>query len=298
VTGCSDSVVRLWDTRSSCKIGKLKGHHDIVRSARIIDSGGSSSIALVTAASDGVVCVWDVRMQSHALIKTLPCQDDSIWAMALLSDPSYSNPSSSANVVITGSRNGSVCLSNLRSGESHLIGHCPFPVRKLFPVPVAEDSGSGGGWRVYVAGDCTSLHCLTLPSLSVSFDDADQSAEGGKRKVEESIPCGEGLEGLGACSLMSDRMRAVCETTEGDVVMCSVLTGVILHRWAKGTKRSDAILQADSQTLVTPPWCTVDTKLGCIRCVTCFHDLICLTRNVNQINIEAKFSFRCRGSSG
>ena len=84
VTGCSDSAIRVWDTRSGRKACKLKGHHDIVRCARII--GGSSSMALVTAASDGVVCMWDVRMQAHALTKTVLCHDDSIWALSILPD--------------------------------------------------------------------------------------------------------------------------------------------------------------------------------------------------------------------
>ena len=35
----------------------------------------------------------------------------------------------------------------------------------------------------------------------------------------------------------------------------------------QGAKRSDVLLQTDTQTLSTAPWCTVDTKLGCIRFV-------------------------------
>jgi WD40 repeat protein len=220
VTGCSDSVVRLWDTRSGVKVGKLKGHLDIVRGVRIM--GDSSSMALVTAASDGVVCVWDARMQSHALTKTLPCHDDSIWALAVLP------PSSGSTFIVTGSRNGYVALSNLTTGRSFPVGRCPFPIRKLLPV-TPSSGNSLEGCMVYIAGDNSSVHSLTIPSISsFSSDGDDESA-----RMEASAVCCEGREGLGAFGLMSDRMRVVCETTEGDVVLCSLLTGGILQRWAK-----------------------------------------------------------------
>ncbi len=213
-------MVRLWDTRSASKVGKLKGHHDIVRCARVI--GDSSSMQLVTAASDGVVCVWDARMQSHALTSTLLCHDDSIWALALL-------PASSAGTcIVTGSRNGSVSLSNVTTGQTFPLGHCPFPIRKL--LPVAKDTGgSQEQITIYVAGDCTSVHSLSLPALP-SSSAGDEPFAGFD---EASSVCGEGREGLGALGLLSDRMRAVCETTAGDVVLCSVLTGGILQRWPK-----------------------------------------------------------------
>jgi WD40 repeat protein len=227
-TGCSDSAVRLWDTRSSSKIGKLKGHHDIVRCVRIM--GGGSSMALVSAASDGVLCLWDVRMQSHALTKTLPCHDDSIWALALLPDSS-----ASSSCVLTGSRNGSITLSDLATGESCPVGRCAFPIRKLLPVEQSCRDGQRE-CTIFVAGDSTSVHSLRLPSASSASpaDPApscgDHSAAGGGAG---SAVCGEGGEGLGAFDLMSDRMRAICETTSGDIVMCSVVTGGVLQRWSK-----------------------------------------------------------------
>lgn len=213
-------MVRLWDTRTASKVGKLKGHHDIVRCARVI--GDSGSMQLVTAASDGVVCVWDGRMQSHALTSTLLCHDDSIWALALLPD------SSAGSCIVTGSRNGSVSFSNVTTGQTFPVGHCPFPIRKLLPVP-KDTGGSQEQITIYVAGDCTSVHSLSLPALP-SSSAGDEPFTGFD---EVSSVCGEGREGLGALGLLSDRMRAVCETTAGDVVLCSVLTGGILQRWPK-----------------------------------------------------------------
>ncbi len=220
VTGCSDSAVRLWDTRSGAKVGKLKAHHDIVRCVRVM--GDIGSLTLLSAASDGVVCLWDARMLSHALTSTHPCHDDSIWALALLPHSSTSSPR-----IITGSRSGCISLSDLATGSCTPLARCPFPVRKLLPVPHSAAAGC-----VYVAADCTSLYAL---DYSAALTDSEVCCGLGG----EAVVCGGGLEGLGACALMSDRMRAVCETTSGDVVMCSVLTGGILQRWAKVRRRAE-----------------------------------------------------------
>lgn len=193
-------------------------------------------MALVTAASDGVVCMWDLRMQAHALLKTLPCHDDSIWAMAVLPDSFSVSPcsSSSSCCVMTGSRNGSIYISNLATAQSYPVGQCPFPIRNVLPV-YHSTAGSQVEGRIYIAGDCTSVHSLPLASSCCALDASICDAEGEARGVEqcECAACGEGGEGLGAMSLMSDRLRAICETTSGDIVLCSVLTGAILHRWAK-----------------------------------------------------------------
>ena len=60
---------------------------------------------------------------------------------------------------------------------------------------------------------------------------------------------------------------------------------------SQGAKRSDVLLLTDTQTLSTAPWCTVDTKLGCIRFVHA-RDVSCVLRNtLGRLTLKPSSAF-------
>ncbi|KAF7731707.1 hypothetical protein EC973_008879 [Apophysomyces ossiformis] len=74
-TGSPEKVVRLWDTRSGKRIGKLTGHTDNIRALLISDDGK----VILSGSSDSTIKLWSVK--SQRCLTTYETHPDSVWAL-------------------------------------------------------------------------------------------------------------------------------------------------------------------------------------------------------------------------
>ncbi|KAK8468741.1 hypothetical protein PHAVU_006G098200 [Phaseolus vulgaris] len=83
VSGGTEKVVRVWDTRSGSKTLKLRGHTDNIR-ALLLDSSGRYCLS---GSSDSMIRLWDIGQQR--CVHSYAVHTDSVWALA--STPTFSH---------------------------------------------------------------------------------------------------------------------------------------------------------------------------------------------------------------
>lgn len=107
VSGGTELALRVWDTRSAQKEGKLKGHTDNVR-AIVVDADGRKC---VTGSSDRTIRVWDIGEQR--CVQTFAgMHTGSIWALAVSEDFSR---------VYSGGIDARICVTSLADRKSSLL---------------------------------------------------------------------------------------------------------------------------------------------------------------------------------
>ncbi|OIW13544.1 hypothetical protein TanjilG_29285 [Lupinus angustifolius] len=133
VSGGTEKVVRVWDTRSGSKTLKLKGHTDNIR-ALLLDSTGRYCLS---GSSDSMIRLWDIGQQR--CVHSYAVHTDSVWALA--STPTFSH-------VYSGGRDFSLYLTDLQTRESSLLCTGEHPIVQL---ALHDDS-------IWVASTDSSVH--------------------------------------------------------------------------------------------------------------------------------------------
>ncbi|KAG0176969.1 hypothetical protein DFQ29_005417 [Apophysomyces sp. BC1021] len=105
-TGSPEKVVRLWDTRSGKRIGKLTGHTDNIRALLISDDGQ----VILSGSSDSTIKLWSVK--SQRCLATYETHTDSVWAL-------YSDHPD-LKTFYAGSRDGLVTKTEVSSTDASL----------------------------------------------------------------------------------------------------------------------------------------------------------------------------------
>ena len=107
VSGGTENALRVWDTRTNQKEGKLKGHTDNVRAICVNEDGKRC----VTASSDRTIRVWDIGEQR--CVQTFAgMHSGSIWALAMSEDFAR---------VSSGGLDKRICVTNLTDRRSSLL---------------------------------------------------------------------------------------------------------------------------------------------------------------------------------
>ncbi|EFC43462.1 predicted protein [Naegleria gruberi] len=79
--GSTDQLVRLYDLRTSSKVGKLRGHKDNIRCLKLTTDGKNC----ITGSTDGTVKYWDLRnqrcLQTFSFNSSKTSTNASIWTL-------------------------------------------------------------------------------------------------------------------------------------------------------------------------------------------------------------------------
>jgi WD40 repeat protein/serine/threonine protein kinase len=132
VVACSDGLAKILDSKTFEEQGVLRGHKDVVASARYSPDGKK----LVTASDDGTVQVWDADTFEH--LTTLEGHQQPVWR-ALFSP-------TDSNLIASSAANGEIILWDLA---------------KSTPLPVSIE-----GHTTHVAGLTFSADGRNLVSAS------------------------------------------------------------------------------------------------------------------------------------
>lgn len=77
ISGSTEKVLRVWDTRTSDCMMKLIGHTDNVK-ALIVNRDGTQCLS---GSSDGTIKLWSLGQQQ--CIQTLRIHKEGVWALAV-----------------------------------------------------------------------------------------------------------------------------------------------------------------------------------------------------------------------
>lgn len=106
VSGSTENVLRVWDTRTSNKIMKLRGHTDNVRSLLISKDGTQC----LSASSDGTIRLWSLAQQR--CVATILVHDEGVWTL---------QANDSFNTVYSGGKDRRVVMTDVRQPQNRTV---------------------------------------------------------------------------------------------------------------------------------------------------------------------------------
>ncbi|KAK7258759.1 hypothetical protein RIF29_24344 [Crotalaria pallida] len=252
VSGGTEKVVRVWDTRSGSKTLKLKGHTDNIR-ALLLDSTGRYCLS---GSSDSMIRLWDIGQQR--CVHSYAVHTDSVWALA--SSPTFSH-------VYSGGRDFSLYLTDLQTRESSLLCSGEHPVVQL---ALHDDS-------IWVASIDSSVHRWPAEGYSpqkifergnsflagnLSFSRARVSMEGSSPVpvYKEPTLTISGTPAIVQHEVLNNKRHVLTKDTSSSVKLWEITKGAVVEDYGKVSfeEKKEELFEMVSIN----PWFSVDTRLG------------------------------------
>ncbi|KAF1893969.1 hypothetical protein Lal_00003884 [Lupinus albus] len=252
VSGGTEKVVRVWDTRSGSKTLKLKGHTDNIR-ALLLDSTGRYCLS---GSSDSMIRLWDIGQQR--CVHSYAVHTDSVWALA--STPTFS-------YVYSGGRDFSLYLTDLQTRESSLLCTGEHPIVQL---ALHDDS-------VWVASTDSSVHRWPAEGYNpqkifqrgnsflagnLSFSRARVSMEGSSPVpvYKEPTLTISGTPAIVQHEVLNNKRHVLTKDTSGSVKLWEITKGAAVEDYGKVSFEEKKEELFEMVSIGT--WFSVDTRLG------------------------------------
>ncbi|KAL6761193.1 WD40-repeat-containing domain protein [Haematococcus lacustris] len=263
--GSSESIIRLWDTRSHEKVGKLRGHTENVRCLLL----NPTCTAMLSGSADGTIKLWDLGMQR--CIQTFAVHTDSVWSMQI--SPDWSS-------VLSGGRDKAVFRTHLASRTAELL------LREQHPINcIAYDAKDACLW---VSTPSSTVHQWQLPKQALGG--GRPSGEGalfsaaphirvpstshhgrahtdgrGQQAGRQPLISGpsavlQGMPPIVAHKVLSDRRHILTKDADGNVSRWDVLAGAETGRYGKVSM--DDMERKLFEARHCPSWFVADNRLG------------------------------------
>ncbi|XP_019440513.1 PREDICTED: WD repeat-containing protein 48-like isoform X3 [Lupinus angustifolius] len=252
VSGGTEKVVRVWDTRSGSKTLKLKGHTDNIR-ALLLDSTGRYCLS---GSSDSMIRLWDIGQQR--CVHSYAVHTDSVWALA--STPTFSH-------VYSGGRDFSLYLTDLQTRESSLLCTGEHPIVQL---ALHDDS-------IWVASTDSSVHRWPAEGYNpqkifqrgnsflagnLSFSRARVSMEGSTPVpvYKEPTLTISGTPAIVQHEVLNNKRHVLTKDTSGSVKLWEITKGAAVEDYGKVSFEEKKEELFEMVSIGT--WFSVDTRLG------------------------------------
>ena len=297
VSGGTELALRVWDTRSAQKQGKLKGHSDNVR-AIVVDGTGRKC---VTASSDRTIRLWDIGEQR--CVQTFAgMHTGSIWALAANSEFSR---------VYSGGSDSRICSTSLRDRRSNLIAADSAAVLKLCLDETHSNNHSDGDlwtatasrsmkrWSANVPNDEHNMKSTTMSSTAslsrhpgVWFEVGsspstgqwhglgtpkkmdnwgDTTAASTMASTTQLAPTMEihGASPIVRHAVLHNKRQILSQDSVGSISLWDVATGRIVQNFdgVSGGSDFDELLQSETwnPNVGIPSWFTVNARSGSLE---------------------------------
>ncbi|KAH1259404.1 hypothetical protein GLYMA_03G244500v4 [Glycine max] len=252
VSGGTEKVVRVWDTRSGSKTLKLRGHTDNIR-ALLLDSSGRYCLS---GSSDSMIRLWDIGQQR--CVHSYAVHTDSVWALA--STPAFSH-------VYSGGRDFSLYLTDLQTRESSLLCTGEHPILQLAlhddSIWVATTDSSVHRWpaegcnpqKIFLRGN-------SFLAGNLSFSRARVSLEGSTPVPVYKEPTLTilGTPAIVQHEVLNNKRHVLTKDVSGSVKLWEITKGVVIEDYGKVSfeEKKEELFEMVSISA----WFTVDTRLG------------------------------------
>ncbi|KAL9320337.1 hypothetical protein ACSQ67_012176 [Phaseolus vulgaris] len=262
VSGGTEKVVRVWDTRTGAKTLKLRGHTDNIR-ALLLDSTGRYCLS---GSSDSMIRLWDIGQQR--CVHSYAVHTDSVWALA--STPTFSH-------VYSGGRDFSVSATfklKLTSNYLFIVTSCIYICKLERVVCFAQASTLFFNWLCMMIA--YGLHQQTLRFIDGLLKDAtlkrfsrEAILFSGKLVFfkSKSVPVYKeptltilGTPAIVQHEILNNKRHVLTKDASGSVKLWEITKGDVIEDYGKVSfeEKKEELFEMVS----IPAWFTVDTRLG------------------------------------
>ncbi|KAL7614486.1 hypothetical protein Lser_V15G04995 [Lactuca serriola] len=252
VSGGTEKVVRVWDSRSGSKMMKLRGHTDNIR-ALLIDSTGRFCLS---GSSDSMIRLWDLGQQR--CVHSYAVHTDSVWALA--TTPTFSH-------VYSGGRDLSLYLTDLSTRDSLLLCTKEHPIQQLSldddGIWVATTDSSVDRWpSEHLNPEKLFQRGGSFLAGNLSFSRARASLEGSTPVPVYKAPTLtiDGIPGIVQHEILNNRRHVLTKDNGGSVKLWEITKGVVIEDYGQVSfeEKKEELFEMVS----IPAWFTADTRLG------------------------------------
>ncbi|CAL8133677.1 unnamed protein product [Orchesella dallaii] len=228
VSGSTEKVLRVWDTRRYIKTMKLKGHSDNVK-ALILNWDGSQCLS---GSSDGTIKLWALGQQQ--CIQTIRCHTQGVWALAA---------PESFQFVISGGKDCRLQFTDLRNNNCHstLIAVESHPILSLCLSPDLT--------MIWVGTTDSTIRAWPLPQMHGEGYVSDEEYAGQPLMEIEGAPA------IKQYSVMSDKRHILTKDTKGHVQLYDALMALKVEDL--GPADFDEEVKKRSRSIYVPSWFSV-----------------------------------------
>uniref|UniRef100_A0A0B6ZUX5 Uncharacterized protein n=1 Tax=Arion vulgaris TaxID=1028688 RepID=A0A0B6ZUX5_9EUPU len=240
VSGSTEKVLRVWDTRMCQKLMKLKGHSDNVK-ALLLNRDGTQCLS---GSSDGTIRLWSLGQQR--CVATFRVHDEGVWAL---------QANESFSVVFSGGRDRRVWATDIRQPDNReLICEEKSPVLKLELVESPQPN-------IWVSTtDSTIKNWPVKVPNSRSSGDYDNDRWRTSPVFSQPNMIIKGDPSIRQYNVLNDKRHILTKDTDDNVVLWDVLTARKVEDYHKSD--FDEIVKKHFKMVFVPNWFTVDLKTG------------------------------------
>ncbi|XP_060865611.1 WD repeat-containing protein 48 [Metopolophium dirhodum] len=235
ISGSTEKVLRVWDTRTSDCMMKLIGHTDNVK-ALVVNRDGTQCLS---GSSDGTIKLWSLGQQQ--CIQTLRIHKEGVWALAATENFSH---------VVSGGRDKKIYMTDLKNpNRVQLICNETAPVVKMVTTPDMS--------AIWVATSESSINCWKLRKSDETADFEDVPTVPYNQEPFRTL---KGAAAIRKYHVLNDKRTILTQDTEKNVAVYDVLKASKLQDL--GEVDFDDEIKKRHRIIFIPNWFSVDLKTG------------------------------------
>ena len=257
IAGSPEKALKVWDLRMrSERPIQLIGHTDNTKAIRIRPDGTQC----ISGSSDGTIKCWDIGQQR--CLMTYDFHEDAVWAIT--ADAEF-------QVLYSGSRDGCIYRTDMRSAESVLVCREAAPVLRLALMEderalwVATTSASARCWiselptanrRVskkransYTLSRSPAANLSASPSSEIGISEQPIAATGARPSVVH-------------CQILNNRRIVLSRDSEDNVCLWDVVRGEKMREFGKVSNYEQFVTSLSEEPCWAPSWFSIDCRLG------------------------------------
>ncbi|KAI2805170.1 WD repeat-containing protein 48 [Blomia tropicalis] len=257
VSGSTEKVLRVWDTRTSTKLMKLRGHTDNVRALAISRDGTQC----LSAGSDGIIRLWSLGQQR--CIATILAHEGGVWAL---------QANESFTIVYSGGRDRNVIATDLRQTSTRtVICEESAPILNLQLMPPDAK-------RIWVSTTDSCIKCWSLggvQSSSFELDSSNVQSQFSNRSLsinndnmQTSSNTAKNLDiiirgnpSIRTYRVLNDKRFIITKDTDSNVAIYDVLKVCKVKDLGSDVDFEEEVKKR-FRNIYVPNWFTVDLKMG------------------------------------
>ncbi|QLG74984.1 hypothetical protein HG535_0H03110 [Zygotorulaspora mrakii] len=235
---CNGNII-FYSSLHRTEILRIDGAHDTnIKIIRLIDN----CTRLITASSDGYICVWDLTHKGESFPKVRAFKwDCSIWAIK----------GSTIDHLYIGDSKGGICRADLSDEETLKVDNV-YGTNGNSKNDHCKKGKKAGG----------ILDIMVLPNDILMFSKSTDSNLYRLKLRTNSLKVSEGGFALTKSSLLTNRRHVITENSRGEIQRWDIVTCALVNTFEPSEGNFDEVVSKYTSREILSHWCSVSVKVG------------------------------------